>query len=117
MAPRRRPFLVPLLLFTAVCVVFTGLALHLCDIPFRATHAGVIAYLALVTLALHTWQEGALESDPKGFVRRFMTGLVLKMFASIIVLVVLVFVLPRAEAIPLAVAFSLLYLASSLSAP
>ncbi len=111
MTSRRWPFVVPLLLFTVASAAFTWLALHLCNVPFQATHAGVITYLALVTLLLHAWQEGALESDPKGFVRRFMTGLVLKMFASIVVLVALVFVLPREEAIPLAVAFSLLYLA------
>jgi F0F1-type ATP synthase assembly protein I len=111
MAARRWLFVVPLLLFTTVCAAFTWLVLHLCNEPFRPAHAGVIAYLTVVTWVLHAWQEGALASDPKGFVRRFMTGLVLKMFASIVLLVALVFMLPREEAIPLAVAFSLLYLA------
>lgn len=111
MASRRWPFVVPLLLFTAACAVCTWLALHFFNVPFQAAHAGVIAYLTVATLALHAWQEGALESDPKGFVHRFMTGLVLKMFASLALLVALVFLLPREEAIPLAVAFALLYLA------
>ncbi|MDX9750789.1 MAG: hypothetical protein RBT71_06880 [Flavobacteriales bacterium] len=107
----RRSFVVPLLLFSLACAALTALVLHLSGIPFRAVHAGAIAYLALVTLALHAWQEGALVSDPKGFVPRFMTGLVLKMLASILVLVVIVVVLPKEEAIPLALAFAVLYLA------
>ena len=49
--------------------------------------------------------------DPKGFVRRFMTAMVLKMFGCLIVVVCLVFLAPRAEAIPWILCFALLYLA------
>lgn len=108
---RRWSFVLPILLFSLACVGITWLALHLSGLPFQPLHGAIIGYFAVVTALLHMWQEHAIESDPKGFVRRFMGGLVLKMFVSLLLLVAVIFLLPRERAIPLAVAFALLYLA------
>ena len=108
---RRWSFVLPILLFTVACAAITWLGLYLSGTAFHPLHAGIIGYFAGVTLLLHAWQEHAIESDPKGFVRRFMAGLVVKMFISLVLLVLLLFTLPREQAIPLAVAFALLYLA------
>jgi F0F1-type ATP synthase assembly protein I len=106
----RAPFL-PVLLFTCVCTAATWFGLRLMDLPFHWSYGLVIGYLAGFTLFLHRWQEGALHTDPKGFVRRFMTGLVLKMLISLFLLLAIVFLVPRDLALPLALTFALLYLA------
>jgi hypothetical protein len=106
----RAPYL-PVLLFTAVCATATWFGLHLLGLPFHWAYALVIGYLAGFTLFLHIWQEGAMHTDPKGFVRRFMTGLVMKMLISLFLLLAIVFLVPRELALPLALTFALLYLA------
>ncbi len=107
---QRSPFL-PVLLFTAVCAGATWFGLRLLDLPFHWAYGAVIGYLAAFTLFLHRWQEGTMHTDPKGFVRRFMTGLVLKMLVSLFLLLAIVFLVPRELALPLALTFALLYLA------
>lgn len=107
---RPSPFL-PVLLFTAACTGLTWGALHLLGLPFHWAYLAVIGYLALTTYLLHHWQEGAMRTDPKGFVRRFMTGLVVKMLVSLFLLLAIVFLVERALALPLALTFALLYLA------
>lgn len=103
--------LVPVLLFTAVCGAATALVLRLAGLPWHWGYAAAVAFLSGLTLLLHLWQERAMVDDPKGFVRRFMAGLVLKMFVSIVVVAVVLLTLPRDRAVPLALAFALLYLA------
>ncbi len=102
---------VPVLLFTAVCGAATALILRLAELPWHWGYAVALAFLSGTTLLLHLWQEHALVADPKGFVRRFMAGLTLKMFAGIVAVALVLVTLPRAEAVPLALAFTLLYLA------
>ncbi len=111
MAQGRRSPLLPILLFTAVVAVCTWLVLNMLGQPFTAAYAGILGYFTLITCALHLWQEQGMDNDPKGFVRRFMAGLVMKMFLSLMVIVLLVFLLPRNTALPLAVTFAVLYLA------
>lgn len=72
---------------------------------------GMPLYFAVLTYLLHRWQERALAGDPKGFVQRFMTALVVKMFASVAVLVVLLLTAPDAFITPMALGFAALYLA------
>jgi hypothetical protein len=86
-------------------------ALSVAGQSFTALHAASLAYFLLLTLALHAWQEPDLDTDPKGFVRRFMLGLFLKMMVSLLVLVAMVFFIPAAQSIPLALSFALLYVA------
>ena len=88
-----------------------ALMLTLTGTPWHWGYAAVLVYLGGITLLLHRWQERALVEDPKGFVRRFMTGLVIKMFLSIFVLVVLLLIAPKPVVVPLALCFALLYLA------
>ncbi len=107
----RRSPLLPVLLFALVCAGLTYGALHLLDQPLHWAYAAVIGYLTLTTYLLHHWQEGAMHTDPKGFVRRFMTGLVVKMLVSLFLLLAIVFLVPRELALPLALTFALLYLA------
>ncbi|HEX2617382.1 MAG TPA: hypothetical protein VHL57_07550 [Flavobacteriales bacterium] len=112
MATTRRPSpVVPILLFAAVCAAATFGALTALHLPFTWHYAAVIIYLAGITLVLHLWQEGALITDPKGFVNRFMLGLVLKMLLSLVLIVAVLFLLPREIALPLALTFAVLYLA------
>lgn len=103
--------LLPTLLFSGACAVALWAGLQLFGIAPAPVHFAPLIYLALVSYASLYWQERALLTDPKGFVRRFMTGLVGKMLLSMMVLLVLVLLLPRADAVPLALAFGVLYLA------
>lgn len=86
-------------------------AVHLlAHMPFGAPQVAMVAFLAVITAVLHTWQESALVSDPKGFMFRFMIGLVLKMVLALVAVVALLLLLPRATAVPLALTFAVLYL-------
>jgi len=111
MAHRPRPFVGPLLLFAAACAAATWGVLAFLDQPMTRTHGGILVYFTMVTLALHAWQERGLADGSKGFAPRFMTGLVLKMGASLVLLVLLLLRVPRVEAAPTAVVFAALYLA------
>lgn len=79
--------------------------------PFGAPQLAMIGFLAALTGALHGWQEDALAKDPKGFMFRFMLGLVLKLVAALVAVVAILLVLPRGRALPLALTFAVLYLA------
>ena len=52
-----------------------------------------------------------MASDPKGFVRRFMAGLMLKMLLSLAVLFALLIRAPEKNVMPNGIAFAVLYLA------
>lgn len=111
MAPPRWSFLIPIALFTAAMAVLLWLALFGLRVPFGPEHAIMLAWFALVTTALHLWQEHAMASDPKGFVRRFMGGLMLKMLLSLGVLVVLLLRAPKETLMVSGIVFAALYLA------
>ena len=111
MAPGRRSPLLPVLLFALVCAVLLAATLHLLGLPFHWAYGAVLGYLTLVTLLIHVWQERGDPADPKGQVRRYMTGLVVKMLLSLFLLLFVVVLSPKPLALPLALAFALLYLA------
>lgn len=111
MAPPRWSFLIPIALFTAAMAVLLWLALFGLRVPFGPEHGIMLAWFALVTTALHLWQEHAMASDPKGFVRRFMGGLMLKMLLSLGVLVVLLLRAPKETLMVSGIVFAALYLA------
>lgn len=108
---RRSSPVVPIFVFAAICAAATFGVLTTLHLPFTWHYGAVIAYLTGITLLLHLWQERGLITDPKGFVNRFMLGLVLKMLVSLMLIVAVVLLLPRELALPLALAFAMLYLA------
>ncbi len=111
MAPQRWSFLLPIILFTAAMAVLLWVALFGLQQPFGAPHAIMLLWFATITTALHLWQERAMADDPKGFVRRFMSGLMLKMLLSLGVLTVLLIRAPKEAVLPNGIAFAVLYLA------
>jgi hypothetical protein len=88
-----------------------ALVLHMVHLAWSPVIVGTVLYFLLFTLLLHRWQESALRTDPKVSVRRFMSGLVIKMMASLMVLLVTLLVLPRPERLVFAMVFAGLYLA------
>lgn len=111
MANRPGSLWVAILLFTTACGgLMVALLLAFGQTP-TLFHAAELAYFAGVTGVLHRWQESGLAIDPQGMVRRFMTGLVIKMLVSLLVLVVLVLIAPKHLAMQLGVGFGALYLA------
>ena len=106
-----RAFLLPILVFAAVCAAVMFLTLRFAAIPTSGLFWGMLAWFTVLTLVLHAWQEGGRGGDPKIFVRRFMAGLVIKMMLSLMALVVLLVVLPKERLVPAAITFVLLYLA------
>lgn len=101
----------PILLFTGAAAFVLLLVLHGLGIPLEPAHGLLLAWFALITLALHLWQEPAMTRDPKGFARRFMAGLSIKMLLSLLVAVVLLLRAPKEERLVIGVAFAGLYLA------
>ncbi len=79
--------MIPLLLFGAFCTLAVWFLLHFMDRPIEAVHFAILAYFILITGALHIWQVQGLATDPKGFVRRFMASLVIKLVVSLALLV------------------------------
>lgn len=111
MAPRRWSFLVPILLFTAAMTILLWTALFGLRVDFEPLHAIMLAWFTLVTASLHLWQEHAMATDPKGFMRRFMGSLALKMLLSLGLLTVLLLRAPKEKLLVSGVAFAVLYLA------
>jgi hypothetical protein len=99
------------LLFTLICAGVAFAMFQLAGIPVGMPHLLVLLWHASSTLALLHWQEGSMHGDPNGFVRRFMAGLVAKMFLSLMLLVAFLLVVDRQQAMPLALLFVALYLA------
>jgi len=111
MTTPQRSFLIPLTVFTLACGVAAFAILKAVRAPLTLHYLFTLIYFAATTFFLHRWQEGNLSTDPQGSVRRFMTGLVIKMFLSVFVLVVLLLVAPKPVIVPLALCFAVLYLA------
>lgn len=79
--------------------------------PLGWPQVGVLLFLGGLTMLLLAWQERAMARDPRGFMLRFMTGLVIKLIAGLFAVAAILFLLPRTEGVRLALTFSLLYLA------
>ena len=107
----RTPLALAVAAFTSVVAVATYGVLALLGLRLSWSYGALLVLLGVATWVLHAWQEGQLLTDPKGFVRRFMLGLVLKMMMALLLIVLVVMVLPRALALPLALAFAIQYLA------
>ncbi len=111
MASGRWSFLLPVALFTAVCAVLLVAVLYLAEVPLGRGHVAMLLYFGLLTAALHYWQESTIQSDPKKSVNRFMTGMMIKMMATLMVLLFTVILLPKERVLPIALPFIALYLA------
>lgn len=111
MALGRWSFLLPVALFTAVCAVLLVAVLYLAEVPLGRGHVGMLLYFGLLTAALHYWQESTIQSDPKKSVNRFMTGMMIKMMATLMVLLITVILLPKERVLTIALPFIALYLA------
>lgn len=95
-----------------MCTGATWLVLRLVGHPLSWPYISILAWFTIVTLVLHLWQEPAAANNVKGFMRRFMAGLVIKLLASLVLVFVLVQLLADAAQLkPLLLAFVLLYLA------
>lgn len=108
---RRSSPVLPVLAFGCFGIATTFFVLRALEVPFSWHYAAAGAYLTAITLFLHLWQEPLLLSDPKGFVNRFMLGLVLKMLLSLMLIVLILFTMPAERALPLALTFAVMYLA------
>lgn len=106
----RWSFLTPIAAFSVICALVLVAVLHLAEVPMGRGHAAMLAYFAVLTAVLHTWQERAMVTDPKGFVHRFLGGLVIKMMLTLLVLLIVVVLLPKPRILPFALPFIALYL-------
>ncbi len=71
----------------------------------------LLVYFTTITLVLLTWQERRTATDIKGFIRRFMVGMVTKLLGSLVVLFILLLLVPHEPRSPLTIAFAALYVA------
>lgn len=100
-----------LLPFSVLCFALHLLVLRQLSIPFAGAQIVPPVLFTALSLVLLSWQEGHGTADPKAAIRRFMTGMVLKMFGSLTLLLVVALLLPRAERLAFAIAFMGYYLA------
>ena len=106
----RAPFLLPLLLFSALCALATWCGVYFTGHSFTWHFTFLLTFFTLVTFGLLTWQERS-TARANIFIRRFMGGLVMKMLGSLIVFAILLKVAPAEVDKPLTVAFAGLYVA------
>jgi hypothetical protein len=102
--------LLPVLVFTLFCAGATWFALVAASIPYHWAYGAMLGWFAVITTALHMWQEHALATDIKRFMRRFLAGLVLKLLASMVAVMILLFSLTSGHK-TVVITFVLLYLA------
>lgn len=100
-----------LLPFSVVCIAVHLLVLRQLAIPLAGAQWVPPLFFTVLSLVLLSWQEAPGAADPKGAIRRFMAGMVLKMFGSLTLLVVVALLLPRAGRLAFAIAFMGYYLA------
>ncbi len=74
-------------------------------------HGVVLLYLIGLTIILLRWQEHGLAVDPKGFVRRFMASLVVKMLLTLGVVVAVMVLIPAPLSVSLTLVCAVGYLA------
>lgn len=112
MAVARKGLPLPLsiALFSIAVTVAVALVLGFFEYAFSLVYVAEVAFFAVVTWGLLNWQESSMHTDPKGFVRRFMLGLTLKMLGCLIAMTVLAFLAPPGLAVPWILCFALLYL-------
>lgn len=103
--------LAAMLLFGIAIGAATYALFRLAHLPFGLPQLAVLAFWTVLSAALQIWQEGGLISDPKGFMVRFMVGLVAKLLVALAAVAAILVLLPRDRAVPLALLLTGLYLA------
>lgn len=111
LARKGMPLLLSIALFSIAAAVLVVLGLGFFSFTLSWVYLAEVAFFAAVTWVLVSWQERNMHTDPKGFVRRFMLGLTLKMLGCLIVMTLLAFFAPPGLAVPWILCFALLYLA------
>lgn len=106
----RGAILPPLMLFGAAVMALLMGGLMLFSRPFHWAYPGAVLWFMLLTFIVHSWLERVAEHEPASFVPRYMSMLVLKMISSLLVVVAILLLLPRAESVPLALVFATLYI-------
>lgn len=101
----------PVLLFTGAMAFLSLLVLYALHLAVVPAHGLLLGWFALITLVLHLWQEPAMRRAPKGFARRFMAGLTVKMLLSLLVALLVLLREPKEARLSLGIAFVALYLA------
>jgi len=91
--------------------VITWCGVHFTGRKFTWHYVFLLAYFTAVTLVLLAWQERRAATDMKGFIRRFMLGMVIKLLGSMIVLLLLLRLEPKEVTKQLGLVFTLLYVA------
>ena len=91
--------------------MITWCVLHFTARAFIWHHVVLLVYFTAITLVLLSWQERRAITDIKGFVRRFMLGMVIKLMGSLVLLFVLLRLAPKDITNQLTVTFALLYFA------
>ena len=100
-----------LLAFSGICVALHVLVLRQAGVPVGGAQWVPPVFFTLLSLFLLAWQGAPYAGDPRIAVRRFMTGMVVKMFLSLIVLLVVALLLPKAARLAFAITFMAYYLA------
>lgn len=106
----RFPFLLPLVLFSALTAIVAWCFIALAGHAFTWHYGFLMAYFTIVTFAMLAWQESA-KARTNIFIRRFMGGLVMKLMGSLIVFAFLAKAAPDEVDKPLTVCFAGLYAA------
>lgn len=95
-------------LFALACAAAVAIVFH-----FVGVASGAVPYLLVLFFLLLSLGGAWLtrSKDPKQAVRNSMATMALKMFASLIVVVLVIFLSPREQVLPWALTFAGLYLA------
>lgn len=96
------------LVLAACCAMAVVVVFKLLDQPLGTTPFLLVTFFALLSIGGRLLQQQA--RDPKQAVRSSMTVMALKMLASMLVLVVVIFATPRDRVLAMALTFGGLYL-------
>lgn len=96
------------MLMGAAAAACIGCGLFLMGKPFDWRYGLLLFYFILVTGLLLRWQEEAADRT-NIFIRRFMTGLIIKLMGSVVLMVILVKTAPAELTTPMVITFVCLY--------
>lgn len=82
--------------------------LYVAGKPFDWRYGLLLTYFILVTWLLLRWQEGVADQTTL-FIRRFLTGLTIKLMGSVVLMVILVKTAPAELRTPMVIVFVGLY--------
>lgn len=106
-------YLVSLLVLLAVLVPLNYYVLEeLMDTPFTKLHYAVYSYFIVLILAAHIFMARSLRDRPQRFVIVFMSSMGIKIFASLILLVIIMYTGIN-NSKPFAINYLILYLVFS----